>query len=41
MAEVNAAFEKWDKSDMNNEELKYYLEVSSRVMQRLTDITAD
>ena len=39
MAEVNEAFEKWDESELNNEELKYYLEVSSRVMQKLVDVT--
>lgn len=39
MVDVNAAFEKWDESDLNNEELKYYLEVNSRVMQKLVDVT--
>lgn len=39
MAEVNEAFEKWDESELNNEELKYYLEVSNRVMQKLVDVT--
>ena len=39
MAEVNEAFEKWDESELNNEELKYYLEVSNRVMQILVDVT--
>lgn len=27
MVEVNEAFEKWDESELNNEELKYYLEM--------------
>ena len=39
MTEVNEAFEKWDESELNNEELKYYLEVNSRVMQKLVDVT--
>lgn len=39
MTEVNEAFEKWDESDLNNEELKYYIEVNSRVMQKLVDVT--
>lgn len=39
MVDVNTAFEKWDESDLNNEELKYYLEVNSRVMQKLVDVT--
>lgn len=41
MAEADAAFEKWDESDLNNEELKYYLEVNSRVMQKLIDATGE
>ena len=39
MADVNAAFEKWDELGLNNEEFKYYLEVNSRVMQKLVDVT--
>lgn len=41
MADVDEAFEKWDESDLNNEELKYYLEVNSRVMQKLVDATGE
>ena len=38
-AEVDETFAAWDEDDLNNEELKYYLEVNSRVMQRLVDVT--
>lgn len=41
MADVDEAFEKWDESDLNNEELKYHLEVNSRVMQKLVDATGE
>lgn len=37
MADMNAAFEKWDQDEMTTEELKYYLEVSSRVAQKMVD----
>lgn len=36
---MNSAFEKWDNEDLNNEELKYYLDVQNRVMQMLVDIS--
>jgi hypothetical protein len=28
-------FEKWNESDLNDEELKYYIEVQNRVNQKL------
>lgn len=37
--EVDEAFAAWDENDLNNEELKYYLEVNTRVMQKLVDVT--
>lgn len=37
--EMNKAFEAWDENDLNNEELKYYLDVNNRVMQKLIDVT--
>lgn len=37
--EVDEAFAAWDEDDLNNEELKYYLEVNTRVMQKLVDVT--
>lgn len=34
---MDEAFEAWDDEDLNNDELKYYLEVTNRVMQKMTD----
>lgn len=36
--QMNQSFEAWNEDDMNNEELKYYLDVNNRVMQMLIDI---
>lgn len=36
--EVDEAFEKWGDEDLTNEELKYYLEVNTRVMQKMLDV---
>lgn len=36
--EMDEAFTKWESEDMSNEELKYYLEVNNRVMQKMVDI---
>lgn len=36
--QMNQAFEAWNEDDMNNEELKYYLDVNNRVMKMLVDI---
>lgn len=38
MEEVNKAFEAWDESDLNAEELKYYLDVNNRVLKMLVDL---
>ena len=35
--EVDEAFKKWDESDLNSEELKYYLDVNNRVLKMLVD----
>ncbi len=35
--EMNKTFEAWDDGSLNNEELKYYLEVNNRVMQMMLD----
>lgn len=35
LAEMDEKFEKWENSDLNSEELKYYLEVNTRVQQKL------
>ena len=36
--EMNEAFEAWDEDELNNEELKYYLDVNNRVMKMLIDV---
>lgn len=36
--QMNQAFEAWNEDEMNNEELKYYLDVNNRVMKMLVDI---
>lgn len=36
--EVDESFKKWDDGDLNSEELKYYLEVNNRVMQKMLGI---
>ena len=38
MAEVDAAFEKWNDADMTTAEAAYYLEVNGRVLQKLAKI---
>lgn len=38
VVEMDEAFTKWDDEDLNSEELKYYLEVNNRVMQKLIDV---
>lgn len=38
VAEMDEAFNKWDQDDLNNAELKYYLEVNNRVMQKMVDL---
>jgi hypothetical protein len=37
--EMNKKFEEWDESDLNDAELKYYLDVTNRVSKKLIDIT--
>ena len=37
-AEMDEKFEAWDQDEMNDAELKYYLEVSNRVMQKMVDV---
>lgn len=38
VVEMDEAFAKWENEDLNNDELKYYLEVNNRVMQKLVDV---
>ena len=35
--EMDRTFEEWDDTELNDAELKYYLEVSNRIMQRLLE----
>jgi RNA polymerase subunit RPABC4/transcription elongation factor Spt4 len=36
-ADVDEKFEAWNEDEMNNEELKYYLDVHNRIMKKLVD----
>ncbi len=36
--EMTEKFEAWDESEMNDEELKYYLDVSNRVSKKMIDV---
>ena len=36
--DMNEAFEAWNEDEMNDAELKYYLEVSNRVMQKMLEV---
>ena len=37
-ADMDKAFEEWDEDDMTDEELKYYLEVSNRIILKLSKL---
>lgn len=37
-AEFSEAFEKWEDEDLNDAELKYYLEVEARVLKKLNEV---
>lgn len=36
--EINGAFEEWDEDEMNDVELKYYMEVSGRITEKLLEV---
>lgn len=36
--EMDKKFDAWDESKMSNEELKYYLEVNTRIQKRMIDL---
>lgn len=38
VAEMDKAFEEWNEDELNDTELKYYLEVSNHIMQKLVDV---
>ncbi len=37
LEDMDEAFDEWENDDLNTAELKYYLEVNSRVLQKLAD----
>lgn len=37
--EMNEKFEAWDEEKMSDEELKYYIDVNSRIQKKLIDLT--
>lgn len=41
LAEMGAAFEKWESNNLNKEESKYYVEVQMRVNQKLMNASID
>ena len=38
LAEMDKKFQAWDEGEMNDAELKYYLEVNTRVTQKLLEV---
>ena len=38
LEEIDESFEEWEDEDLNDEELQYYLDVNSRVLQMLADV---
>ena len=41
LEEMTKAFEAWDEDEMSAEELKYYLDVNNRVVQKMIGVTQD
>ncbi|WP_416385566.1 DUF6591 domain-containing protein [Acetatifactor muris] len=39
--EVEEKFEAWDDNDINNAELKYYMEVQQRITQKMLEISTE
>lgn len=39
LSEMDEKFKAWESEDLNNEELKYYMDVNNRVMKMLLDVT--
>lgn len=37
LADMDETFDEWENDDLNTAELKYYLEVNCRVLQKLAD----
>lgn len=38
LVDMDEAFKEWESNDLNDEELKYYIDVSSRIAQKLLDV---
>ena len=41
LVDVDTAFKEWENNDLNNEELKYYIDVNGRVSKKLLDVTLE
>lgn len=39
LSDMDEKFDAWESEDLNNEELKYYMDVNNRVMKMLLDVT--
>lgn len=39
--EMEEKFNAWDESDLTNEELKYYLDVTTRIQKKMIDLSSD
>ena len=39
LSDMDEKFKAWESEDLNNEELKYYMDVNNRVMKKLLDVT--
>lgn len=39
LTEYDEKFDEWEDEDLNDAELKYYLEVNSRVLQKLSEVS--
>lgn len=40
IVDMDEKFKAWENNDLNNEELKYYIEVSSRIVQKMLDVAS-
>lgn len=38
VADMDAKFKAWENTDLNDEELKYYIDVQARVTQKLAEV---
>lgn len=40
VVDMDEKFKAWESNDLNNEELKYYIEVSSRIVQKMLEVAS-